>query len=63
MSGKILPDRSLTKFTAKNRDRFSVPRSWPHPKLRALETVTPPEDLAFSRFKSTPQSMRESLQG
>ena len=45
--GTIVKDRSLTKLTLKGRKRYSLPRSWPHPKLRALKEVTTTGALAL----------------
>ena len=43
----IRHDRSLIKLTANNRDKLSLPRAWPHPKLRALDTLMPADALAL----------------
>jgi hypothetical protein len=45
--GTIQRDRSLTKLTVKGRRNYSLPRSWPSPKLRALQEVTETEALAL----------------
>jgi hypothetical protein len=45
--GTIVKDRALTKLTLEGRKRYSLPRSWPHPKLRALNDVTETEALAL----------------
>ncbi|MGE0769881.1 MAG: DEAD/DEAH box helicase [Hyphomicrobiaceae bacterium] len=45
--GTILKDRSLVKLTVETRRNYSLPRSWPNPKLRALKDVTETEALAL----------------
>jgi len=45
--GTIQRDRSLTELTVEGRRNYSLPRSWPSPKLRALTEVTETESLAL----------------
>lgn len=45
--GTIQRDRSLTKLSVKSRSNYSLPRSWPSPKLRAFTGVTHTEALAL----------------
>lgn len=40
-------DGKLFKLTQANRKRIEPPPQWPHPKLRALKAVAPPESLAL----------------
>ena len=40
-------DGSLAKLTLERRNSYSLPKIWPHPKLRALEEVTQSETLAL----------------
>lgn len=40
-------DRKLVKLTEADRKRIAPPPHWPHPKLRALKAVVPPESLAL----------------
>lgn len=43
----IRRDASLVKLTESARNEYALPRSWPSPKLRALETITSVESLAL----------------
>ena len=43
----IRRDASLVKLTENARNDYALPRSWPNPKLRALETITSAEVLAL----------------
>jgi hypothetical protein len=43
----IRRDASLVKLTETARNDYALPRSWPNPKLRALETITSAEGLAL----------------
>lgn len=43
----IRHDASLVKLTVDARNSYALPRSWPNPKLRALEPVTSTESLAL----------------
>jgi hypothetical protein len=43
----IRRDRKLTKLTLQARNRLDPAPDWPHPKLRALRLVAPPESLAL----------------
>ena len=45
--GTIQRDRALTKLSVEGRRNYSLPQSWPSPKLRALEKVTQTEALAL----------------
>ncbi len=45
--GAIQRDRTLTKLSVDVRRNYSLPRSWPSPKLRALEEITQTEALAL----------------
>jgi len=49
--GEIKRDRSLTKLTVEGRRNYSLPRSWPSPKLRALKEATETEALALPWVK------------
>lgn len=40
-------DGSLAKLTLEGRNSYSLPKIWPHPKLRALEEVTQSDSLAL----------------
>ncbi len=43
----ITRDRSLTKLSLEGRNKLSLPKSWPNPKLRALEAITQSDALAL----------------
>lgn len=43
----IRRDAALVKLTENARNDYALPRSWPSPKLRALETITSAEVLAL----------------
>jgi len=45
--GTIHRDGTLTKLSLDQRNSLSLPASWPHPKLRALDEVTPSDALAL----------------
>ena len=49
----IRRDASLVKLTENARNEYALPRSWPNPKLRALETITSAEVLALPAAASS----------
>lgn len=47
LEGTMQRDRWLTKLSVEGRRNYSLPRSWPSPKLRAFKEVTQAEALAL----------------